>query len=76
MAEIPDGNGAYNSPTTWRGIVDRVTSEIWRYAKEPEPATGRWVEVNEGKYLFHSGQRWTRQDAVDFSLLAWRLVQN
>jgi hypothetical protein len=70
---VPDH--VYNGPTTWRGIVLDVTAEIWRYAKEPEPTTDRWVEVNEGKYLFHSGQRWTHQDAVAFSLLAWRMVQ-
>ena len=32
----------------------------------------KWLEVNEIKYLFHSSQPWTRQQANDFTVAAWR----
>lgn len=71
------GDYAYTAPTTWREIVSNATAEIWRYCKEPEPTSeaDRWLEVNRGKYLFHSQQRWTRADGEQFALLAWRMVQ-
>ncbi len=31
-----------------------------------------WLEVNGIKYLFHASQPWTRQEANDFTVAAWR----
>jgi hypothetical protein len=72
---------AYNVPEyvfkdtkTWREIARNVCAEIWGYAKEPEPSSGRWLEVNGFKWLFHLDQRWTREDARDFATMAFGMV--
>jgi hypothetical protein len=44
-------------------------------AGQHEPAQERWVEVNECKYLFASGQAWSRKDGRDFSAAAWAYLE-
>jgi len=34
----------------------------------------KWGEVNEIKYLFRSSQKWTREQANDFTVAAWNYV--
>ena len=36
----------------------------------------KWLEVNERKFLFRSTQPWSRQQAHDFIVSAWNLVEN
>jgi hypothetical protein len=59
--------------STW---VDRI-SGILAYVREslqgsePTESSDRWREVNLYKYLFASGQKWTRADGRDFAKAAW-----
>ena len=57
---------------SWTTRVANVLSDIWNASQgDVEPPTGRWLEVNECKYLFGPHQKWTRQDARDFVYAAW-----
>ncbi|WP_081596622.1 nucleotidyltransferase domain-containing protein [Pseudomonas nitroreducens] len=68
---------AYNCPNslfsypTWTECVREVLIHIWSSLEGAEPETNRWVEVNECFYLFHSGQKWTRNDGREFANAAW-----
>jgi hypothetical protein len=43
-------------------------------ATKTDAACKDWGEVNELKYLFRSGQPWTREQASNFLLACWRYV--
>lgn len=68
---------AYNCPDetfgspTWTGCLRGMLIHIWNGLQGDEPTTGRWLEANGCIYLFHSSQKWTRQDGRDFSKAAW-----
>lgn len=70
---------AYNCPdrlfmqTTWTECLKLVLAHIWNELEGAEPTeeSKRWLEVNECKYLFHSAQKWTREDARGFAYAAW-----
>jgi hypothetical protein len=50
-----------------------VIASVFNATKTDEPCH-EWGEVNELKYLFRSGQPWTREQANSFLLAAWRFV--
>ncbi|WP_127472493.1 MULTISPECIES: nucleotidyltransferase domain-containing protein [Acinetobacter] len=68
---------AYNCPdyiftrTTWAQMLREIIIYIYHSLDGVEPSLERWVEVNECFYLFHSQQKWTRQDGRAFALAAW-----
>ena len=72
----------YNCPddmfllSTWTTPVKHVIGHIWEGTQgSVEPSDSeRWLEVNECKYLFHSGQKWTRKDARDFAHASWNYL--
>jgi len=73
----------YNCPdsmfrhSTWTAVVKDVIVHIWDQLQgdaEPEDGSDRWVEVNECKYLFASGQKWSRADGRDFAKAAWNYL--
>ena len=72
----------YNTPneilfrTTWTDTVKGILVNIWSGLEgaEPSDASVRWVEVNGCKFLFHSTQKWTRQDGRDFAKAAWNYL--
>lgn len=69
----------YNCPDeyflrdTWRGVMRECLADIYNYtlAEEPTANAERWYEVNGAKYLFHSSQKWTRQEVHQFARAAW-----
>ena len=69
---------AYNCPDsifaekTWTALIRAMVLHIWNGLQGEEPKTGRWVEVNECFYLFHSEQKWTRKDGREFAAAAWK----
>jgi hypothetical protein len=71
----------HNVPTslfgtgTWAGDVRNVLGHVWQDT-EADECEKRWLEVNGIKYLFFWAQKWTRQEARDFVLAAWRYVEN
>ena len=67
---------AYTGSDEWREIVTTACAVIYGYAKRDEPPTGRWLEVNGHKWLFHPGQRWNRQDARTFAARAFAMVDD
>ncbi|MCH7388142.1 nucleotidyltransferase [Acinetobacter modestus] len=68
---------AYNCPdyiftrTTWSQILREMIIHIYHTLEGEEPNIERWVEVNEYFYLFHSQQKWTREEGRAFALAAW-----
>jgi hypothetical protein len=73
----------YNCPdaifkkSTWTEVVKGVIVHIWHELQgdsEPDESGDRWVEVNECKYLFASGQKWNRADGRDFAKAAWNYL--
>jgi hypothetical protein len=71
---------AYNCPNyifanaTWTSRVKEMLYHIWSELQGDEPVTGRWLEVSECFYLFHSGQEWTRKDGREFAHAAWNYL--
>lgn len=67
----------YNCPdsllngNTWSSIIRGILYHIWSDLQGPEPETGRWLEPNGIKYLFHSSQPWTREEGRDLTQAAW-----
>lgn len=69
----------YNCPNdillrpSWTETIRGVIGHIWEGLQGPEPSddSERWLEASECKYLFHSGQTWTRADGRDFAKAAW-----
>jgi len=69
----------YNCPdeyfkrSTWRAVMQACLAEIFNatIGAEPTETSGRWLEVNEGKFLFSSGQKWTRAETHTFASAAW-----
>lgn len=68
---------AYNCPnhvysnSTWTDCLRAMLFYIWDNLQGDEPSEGRWLEVNECFFLFHSGQKWTRADGREFATAAW-----
>jgi len=68
---------AYNCPnsvfarSTWTERLRGMLIHIWNELKGEEPNEGRWVEVNDCFYLFHSSQKWSREDGRAFAKAAW-----
>ena len=68
---------AYNCPdsvfsrSTWTDRLRGMLVHIWDKLQGEEPDEGRWVEVNDCFYLFHSGQKWSREDGREFVKAAW-----
>lgn len=73
----------YNCPDsvfkrkTWTEAVKGVIVHIWDELQgdsEPQNKADRWLEVNECKYLFAPGQKWTRADGRNFAKAAWNYL--
>lgn len=68
---------AYNCPesafshSTWTECLRAMLIHIWNGLQGDEPNTGRWLEVNECFFLFHSSQKWTREDGREFAKASW-----
>jgi hypothetical protein len=68
---------AYNCPDnvfahpTWTECLRAMLLHIWNNLQGDEPTTGGWLEVNECFFLFHSNQKWTREDGREFAKAAW-----
>lgn len=68
---------AYNCPSsvfarsTWTDRLREMLVHIWNELEGDEPSEGRWVEVNDCFYLFHSTQKWSREDGREFAKAAW-----
>ncbi|MGB3704541.1 MAG: nucleotidyltransferase [Castellaniella sp.] len=67
----------YNCPdsafahSTWTGCLRTMLIHIWNNLQGDEPTSDRWVESNECFYLFHSNQKWNREDGREFAKAAW-----
>jgi hypothetical protein len=61
--------------STWTRRVQNVLAHIWKDTEDLE-SEERWHEVNNIKFLFHSYQRWDREDARVFAKAAWQYVRN
>lgn len=71
-------NLTYQAKNDWRGIIKDLCMEAWTYltASEPESEYLRWTEVNNHKFLFHADQKWTRDDAKNFIVEIYNLINN
>ncbi|HEI6817717.1 nucleotidyltransferase domain-containing protein [Yersinia enterocolitica] len=72
---------AYNCPdtvfahSTWTKCLRAMLSHIWGNLQGDEPTSERWMEVNEYFYLFHSNQKWAREDGREFAKAAWNYLE-
>lgn len=68
---------AFNCPdsvfahSTWTERLRAMLFHIWDQLQGDEPDTERWVEANDCLFLFHSGQKWSREDGREFAKVAW-----
>ena len=71
----------YNVPNTvfladdWGARTRSALIHIWEDTEEAE-CEKRWMEVNDFKYLFHSYQKWNREQAREFVKAAWNHVKS
>jgi hypothetical protein len=61
---------------TWTATIKGLIFHIWDSLEgdEPDDVDLRWVEVNHCKWLFHSAQKWSRQDGRAFAKAAWNYL--
>jgi hypothetical protein len=59
------------SHPTWTECLRAMLLHIWSNLQGDEPTSGRWLEVSECVFLFHSNQKWTRKDGREFAKAAW-----
>lgn len=66
----------YFARSTWRDVMQGCLADIYNYtlAAEPSEESVRWFEVNEAKFLFHTTQKWTREQVHIFAGAAWAFV--
>lgn len=58
---------------TWMERMRAVLVFVWNQTKDATTC-GKWCEVDAIKYLFHSSQPWTREQAHAFVQAAWNFV--
>ena len=58
---------------TYKEDVRYVIAHLWNNTRTVE-SCGEWGEINELKYLFRSGQPWTREQTNTFLQAAWTYV--
>ncbi len=61
--------------STWAARVRSVLAHAWEDTEEAE-SEKRWMEVNGIKYLFHTHQKWSRDEARSFVHEAWQYVKD
>ncbi len=59
---------------TYTEDIRQVIIGVWNPTKTDETCS-KWVEVNQLKWLFHSTQSWTRQQAHQFMHAAWNYIE-
>lgn len=64
--------------TTWYDEVGACLAFLFNNTRLnndcPDTDCKDWAEVNDIKYLFHSSQKWTRQQAFNFIDAAWNYI--
>lgn len=63
-------------PDTWTETIRGMLAHIWNdlQGDEPTEEADRWLEVNECFFLFHPGQKWTRDNGRGFAEAAWNYL--
>ena len=61
--------------STWAARLRSVLAHVWEDTEEAE-SEKRWMEVNGIKYLFHTHQKWSREEARSFVHAAWQYVKD
>jgi len=67
---VPDSHFSHN---TWGGVLRAVLPYQYQATKQ-EDTCAKWTEVSRLKWLFGPHQRWTPQQANDFTVAAWQLL--
>ena len=67
---VPDGHFSHS---TYSDDLREALTYLYNHTKD-DATCAEWGEVSELKYLFRGPQKWTRQQAHDFLLAAWRHV--
>lgn len=65
----------YFSRTTWKAVMRDCLAHIFNDTIGAEPESDRWLEVNEAKFLFAPGQKWTRATVHAFASAAWDYME-
>ena len=61
------------SHSTWTDILRAVIIDVWSGTRDTADCS-KWAEVNDIKILFHPTQPWTKQQANQFLLAAWKYM--
>lgn len=68
-------NSAFTTPSTWTGRVRNALAHLFNGTLDDSCyRSDEWLEANGIKYLFHSAQAWTYQDAHCFASRAWDYI--
>lgn len=59
---------------TWDDIVKQAIIYLYNQMKDNADEVKQWGEVSEILYLFHSGRKWTVEDAKKFLVAAWNYL--
>jgi len=63
----------FSDHLTYTDMLRHVIADVYNKTVKDEDCS-EWGEVNELKYLFRSQQHWTRQQANDFLVAAWKYM--
>ena len=69
-----NASNTYFSAETWDERVRSTLLHLWHSTYEKERCE-KWTEVDDIKYLFHSSQPWTREQANTFLWDAYQAVE-
>jgi hypothetical protein len=68
-------NDQFLRNNTWLGHVQEVLTYVYNGTSDDSAEqSDSWMEVNGIKYLFNPAQSWTREQANDFTIEAWRYL--
>ena len=67
---VPDEGFGHD---TYKADVRHVIADLWNNTRTADTC-GEWGEINELKYLFRSGQPWTREQTNTFLQAAWDYI--
>ena len=64
----------FNDYETWQDRLKESIRFLWNNTKEEEDCKD-WGEVSDLLYIFHSGRKWSREDAHSYLLQLWRYLE-
>ncbi len=67
-------NWVFNNYETWTDRLRESIALLYNNTKEEKDCKD-WVEVSELLYLFHTGRKWSKEDANSYLLSLWGYLE-